>query len=187
MIYQAKEFTLKNGLKVVIKSPEVSDAPKLLESIIKTSATTDYITSLPEDYQKYLDDMSKEEAFIRNANESKNDYIIAVYVNDIIVGNCFLGFLANVKTRHRGTVGIAITNEYRSMGIGSILFDEMINIARNREGVEQLELDVIKDNIAAKRLYTSKGFVKTGDIPRELKLRDGTYLDAEKMVLYLNK
>ena len=47
MIYEAKEFTLKNGLKVTLKSPEISDAPKLLDSIIKTSATTDYITSLP--------------------------------------------------------------------------------------------------------------------------------------------
>ena len=187
MIYQAKEFTLKNGLKVVIKSPEVSDAPKLLESIIKTSATTDYITSLPEDYQKYLDDMSKEEAFIKAANDNPNNYCLAVYVDGNIVGNCFITFYSNIKTRHRGTVGIAIIKEYRSMGIGSILFDEMINIARNREGVEQLELDVIKDNVHAKRLYTSKGFVKTGDIPRELKLTDGTYLDAEKMVLYLNK
>ena len=33
MIYQAKEFTLKNGLKVVIKTPEISDARNLLDSI----------------------------------------------------------------------------------------------------------------------------------------------------------
>ena len=55
------------------------------------------------------------------------------------------------------------------------------------EGIEQLELGVIANNEKAKRLYTKKGFVKTGDIPHELKLKDGTYLDGETMVLFLNK
>ena len=187
MIYSAKEFTLKNGLKVILKSPGISDAPKLLDSIIKTSATTDYITSLPEDYQKYLDDMSKEEAFISGSNDNDNSYLIAVYVKDIIVGNCFLDFLGNIKTRHRGRIGIAITEEYRGMGIGSLLFDEMIKLAKKRKNVTQLELEVIKENEWAKRLYTSKGFVKTGDRPRVLRLPNGKYLDEELMVLYLDK
>ena len=187
MIYQAKEFTLKNGIKVTLKSPSVSDAPKLLDCIIKVSATTDYITSLPEDYQHYLDDMKKEEAFIEGIINSDLSYMIAVYVNDEIVGNCALNFFYNVKTRHRGTIGIAIKEEYRGMGIGSLLFDEMIKIAKNREGVTQLELGVMKDNIVAKKLYASKGFIKTGEHPRELRLPNGEYLDGEYMVLYLDK
>lgn len=185
MIYEAKEFTLKNGLKVVIKTPEISDARNLLDSIINVSATSDYITSLPEDYQPYLDDISKEEAFIEGNRKNPNSYLFAVYHNEQIIGNCFLSFFGNIKTRHRGTIGIAIVDAYRGMGIGSILFDEMINIARNREGVTQLELGVIKDNARAKRLYTSKGFVKTGDVPRAIRLKDGTYLDEEMMMLML--
>lgn len=187
MIYEAKEFTLKNGLKVLIKTPEISDARKLLDSIINVSATSDFITSLPEDYQPYLDDISKEEAFIESNRNSPNSYLFAVYHNDKIVGNCFLNFLGNIKIRHRGTIGIAITQEYRGMGIGSLLFDEMINIAKNREGVTQLELEVIKDNAVAKKLYTSKGFVKTGERPRALRLPNGTYLDEDLMVLYLDR
>ena len=187
MIYETKEFTLKNGLKVILKSPEVSDAPKLLNSIIKVSETTDYITSLACDYQIYLDDMKKEEAFIEGSNNSGTNYLIAVYVNGDIIGNCLLSFLGNVKTRHRGRIGIAITKEYRGMGIGSLLFDEMINIAKNREGVTQLELEVIKDNTVAKKLYTSKGFVKTGERPRALRLPNGTYLDEDIMVLFLDR
>lgn len=187
MIYAAKEFTLKNGLKVVIKTPEISDARNLLDSIINVSATSDFITSLPEDYQPYLDDISKEEAFIEGNRKNPNSYLFAVYHNDKIIGNCFLSFYGNIKIRHRGTIGIAITEEYRGMGIGSLLFDEMINIAKNRSGVTQLELGVIKSNEAAKRLYTSKGFVKTGETPRALRLPNGVYLDEEFMVLYLDK
>ena len=187
MIYEAKEFTLKNGLKVTLKSPEISDALNLLNSIIEVSRTSDYITSLPEDYQKYLDDITKEEAFIKSANDSEDRYLFAVYDGETIIANCFLEFLTNIKTKHRGRIGIAVTSKYRGMGIGSLLFDEMISIAKSREGVTQLELGVIKDNTVAKKLYTSKGFVKTGEHPRALRLPNGTYLDEEIMVLFLDR
>ena len=185
MIYQAKEFTLKNGLKVILKSPEISDAPKMVDCIIEVTKTTDYLNGLPEDYQKYLDDMKKEEAFLEGINSSDDSYMIAVFYQDIIIGSCALNFGTMIKTKHRGTIGIAIRKEYRGLGLGSILFDEIINIAKNRESATQLELGVIKDNIIAKKLYISKGFVKTGDVPRALRLQDGTYLDEEMMVLKL--
>ena len=84
-------------------------------------------------------------------------------------------------------IGIAITKEYQSMGIGSLLFDEMIKIAKQTPGVEQIELDVIDNNEKGLRLYKSKGFVQTGTIPHQLKLKDGTYLNGLTMVLFLNK
>ena len=83
--------------------------------------------------------------------------------------------------------GLAVSEEYRGLGIGSILFDIMIDLAKKTPGIEQIELDVIGVNERAKRLYTSKGFVKVGDKPHQLKLKDGTYLDGENMVLFLNK
>ena len=63
----------------------------------------------------------------------------------------------------------------------------MIKLAKKRKNVTQLELEVIKENERAKRLYRSKGFVKTGDRPRVLRLPNGKYLDEELMVLYLDK
>ncbi len=43
MIYKAKEFTLKNGIKVTLKSPEISDAQKMIDCIIDITRTTDYM------------------------------------------------------------------------------------------------------------------------------------------------
>lgn len=187
MFYKAKEFVVKNGLKVTLKSPEVSEATLLLNAIIDVAGHTDFIIALPEDFQPMIEDIRKEEAFIKNALDNPNGMMIAVYVDNVIVGNCALNFYPHIKNRHRGTIGIAITPKYQGMGIGSLLFDEMINIAKNRPGVSQLELGVMKDNAKAKRLYTSKGFVKTGDMPRALRLKDGTYLDEELMIKYLDK
>lgn len=186
MFYKAKEFILKSGLKVTLKSPEVHEARDLLNQIIEVTKTTEYLTSRPEDFDRFLKDIKKEEDFITSFIDSKN-YLIAAYVNGKLIGNCAIKFLTHEKDKHRALVGIAIIKEYQGLGIGSLLFDELINIARNTEGIEQIELDggVISRNEIAKALYTKKGFVKVGDIPHQFKLKDGTYLDGEMMVLFL--
>ena len=184
MLYSPKEFILRDGTKILLKSPEVSDARMLLDNIIKIASSTNYLLSEPEDFNKYLEDITKEEAFISSFNNNKH-YLICVYIDGVIKGTISLIFNQHKKDKHRATIGIAIQKEYQDKGIGSILFDEVIDIAKNTEGVDQLELDVVSTNERAKHLYTKKGFVKTGTIPRQLKLEDGTYLDGDMMVLYL--
>lgn len=186
MVYSEREFVLKDGTKVAFKSPDVSDARLLLDHIIKVASSTNNILSTPDDFKKYLDDISLEEKYIASKREGKN-CSIAVFYQGVIVGVCSLDFRYHQKDSHRASIGIAIQEEFQNKGIGSLLFDEMINIAKNTEGVEQIELDVINSNAMAKHLYTKKGFVKYGDKPHELKLQDGTYLDGESMVLFLNK
>ena len=186
MIYEAKEFTLKNGLKVIIKSPEVSESLNVLNHVVKVAKSTHYLLSEAEDYDMYYQNIKLEEDFISSFYNNK-DYMLCVYLNGEIIGNSALRFNKHVKDAHRVSVGIAIQEEYQNIGIGSLLFDIMIDLAKKSEGVEQIELGVIAANERAKHLYTKKGFVKTGDVPHELKLKDGTYLDGETMVLFLNR
>ena len=186
MIYTPKEFILKNGQKVIIRSPEVEDAQELIRQITEVAASTDYILSVPEDFNKYIKDIKKEEDLIEWSKTDKGHWLIAC-VDNRIIANCSMRFCTHVKDQHRGSIGIAISEDYRGVGLGSILFDEMIKLAKQTPGVEQIELDVIDKNAAGLRLYESKGFVKTGTIPHQLKLKDGTYLDGIAMTLFLNK
>ena len=186
MIYSPKEFTLKNGLKVVFRSPEVEDAEKVLDQIISVAGTTDFLLSTPEDFDEFRRDIKKERDFIEWSKTDKGQWII-VCLDDKIIGNCSLRIYKHAKDQHRSSIGIAIEKDYRGFGIGSLLFDEMIKLAKQTPGVEQIELDVIESNERALRLYKSKGFVETGTIPHQLKLKDGTYLDGITMVLFLNK
>ena len=66
MIYQAKQFSLKNGLKVTIKSPEVNDSLKLLDNIVSVSKSTNYLLSQPEDYDIYYQNIKLEEDYINS-------------------------------------------------------------------------------------------------------------------------
>lgn len=185
MIYKEKEFYTKNNIKLIAKTPDITEAKELVEAMIRiTKESSEYLASSPETFLPFRDDISKEEDFIKSSREGLN-YYICVYDNGKIIGDCELRFFSQAKTKHRSSIGIAIAKEYQNIGIGSFLFDEMISIARNTPGIEQIELEVISKNERAKHLYTKKGFVKVGDIPNNLKLSDGTYLDGERMVLFL--
>ena len=184
MIYKAKEFILKDGSKVTFKSPSESDAPNLLDSIVKCATSTDYLLSSKEDFDKFYKDITLEEKFISSFNNG-DSILIAIYDKDKIIGNASLRVGTHEKDRHRSTIGIAIEKEYRNKGIGSYMFNELINIAKKINSLEQIELEVVSINEHAKHLYTSKGFIKTGVYPHRFKLKDGTYLDSDIMVLFL--
>ena len=183
MIYGPKEFILKDGRKVILKSPEISDAKKLLDDILIVSGQSNNLLSSPEDFLSYEDPLKREQDFIKGMLEGSN-YLICVYYEGKIIGDCDITFGRHVKDIHRARIGIGIQEEFCSVGLGSIMMDELINLAKEK-GMEQVELEVIANNIRAKGLYTKKGFVKYGDIPHQLKLKDGTYLDGESMVLFL--
>lgn len=181
MIFETKEYTVKDNLKITLKTPDAAEAMDVLNFIQRSAGQTPFLLSSPEDFNIPVE---KEEAFLKSQREG-NDYFIAVYDNGEIVGDCGLNFMRHVKDRHRCSVGITIDEKYWGKGIGSLLFDVMIELAKNTPEIEQIELGVISVNERAKRLYKSKGFEKTGVIKNALKLSDGTYLDEEMMVKFL--
>ncbi|WP_433619189.1 N-acetyltransferase family protein [Paenibacillus cellulositrophicus] len=69
-------------------------------------------------------------------------------------------------------------------GIGKSLVQKLINKAKHCEGLEQINLTVISNNNAAKRLYEAIGFVTYGT--EQNALRNGCqYFDENLMVLRL--
>ena len=88
------------------------------------------------------------------------------------------------KTRHRGQVAIALLKDYWGLGIGTAMFEEMIDTAR-QEKLEQLELEGIEGNQRAIELYHKMGFVCTGEKPNAIRLEDGSSLKELMMVKVL--
>lgn len=83
---------------------------------------------------------------------------------------------------HRASVAIAILGEYWNQGIGTRLFEEMIRIAQEREGLLQLELEFIEGNTRARHLYEKMGFRISGVRPNAIRLKDGTLLNEYMMI-----
>ena len=180
MIIEPKEFVLKDGRTCTLRTPETSDAPALLKYLVDTAAETDYVLSYPEERAGMT--LEKEERFIASRRDDPDTAMISAFVDGELAGNCEISFLSHIKDRHRAVVAIALYKKYWNLGIGNAMFEEMIRLAESREGVLQMELEVIEGNRRAIALYEKNGFHITSVHPNAIRLKDGTMLSEYLMI-----
>ena len=91
----------------------------------------------------------------------------------------------HLKLRHKGFVwGMYVAPESRGTGVGRALLSSLIERGKSLPGLEQICLDVVTVNEAARNLYLSQGF-RIYALEREAMKQDGEYYDVEHMVLRL--
>ena len=91
----------------------------------------------------------------------------------------------HLKLRHKGFVwGMYVAPESRGTGVGRALLSSLIKRGKSLPGLEQIGLDVVTVNQAARGLYLSQGF-RIYALEREAMKQDGEYYDVEHMVLRL--
>jgi ribosomal protein S18 acetylase RimI-like enzyme len=183
MVLVEKEIVLKNGVKAILKTPEISNAPELIELMKTVSGETLFLVRYEEEWENVS--VKGEEDWVRNARESKNSLVIICCANGEIAGICDVTFKNGMKTSHRASVGIGIRKKYWNMGIGSAMFQELINAATEHGGIDFMELEFTKGNERARGLYQKFGFEIVCEKPKIYKLKDGTYQDLVYMQKYL--
>ena len=89
------------------------------------------------------------------------------------------------KIRHKAAIwGMYVAPEQRGRGVGRALMEGALQRIGRLRGVEQVHLAIWAGNRAARALYGSLGFRRTGIERRAAKL-GRRYLDDETMVLWL--
>ena len=119
--------------------------------------------------------------------EPSNDkFVLGAFHNDgSLVGIVTFMRENSLKTCHKGNIfGMYVAPEGRGRGLGKLLMGELIKMAENCEGLEQMKLAVVSTNISAKQLYISLGFEVYGVERNALKF-NGQYYDEDLMVLYI--
>ena len=180
MVFKETPFKLKDGRDALLRSPCEKDADEMLQFIIKASDETDYLMKYPEEYADFT--LEQEKSFLNEACQHENAMMIACVVDGRIAGNCQISFRNGKKDRHRASVAIALMQEFWNLGIGTKMFEELIQIARGRDGVCQIELDFIEGNSRARSLYEKMGFRITGVKPDAIRMKDGTFVNEYMMV-----
>lgn len=167
-----------NGGELLLRNPREEDARMLIDYLKITCGETRYLVKEPEEITMTLEE---EEAFIRKQNDSENSLILLGFLNGRYVGNCSLMGNGPLRYRHRVSMGIALYQEFTGLGIGRVMIGALLKIA-GEKGFEQVELEVVKDNERAIRLYREMGFEICGTFPNNMKYKDGSYADAYYMV-----
>ena len=180
MVFKETSFILKDGRDALLRSPCEKDAEEMLQFIIKASDETDYLMKYPEEYADFT--LEQEKDFLNEAYQNENVMMIACVVDGRIAGNCQISFRSGKKDRHRASVAIALLQEFWNLGIGTRMFEELIRIAKERDGVCQIELDFIEGNSRARSLYEKMGFRITGVKPDAIRMKDSTFVNEYMMV-----
>lgn len=183
MIFEEKKIILKNGMEATLKTPEIFNASELIELMGTVSGETDFLVRYKEEWESVS--VKSEEEWIKNVRESKNSFVLICCVNEEIAGICDVTFKTGIKTAHRASVGIGLRKKYWNIGIGSAMFQELINAATERGGIDFMELEFTKGNERAKALYEKFGFEIVSEKPKAYKLKDGTYQDIVYMQKFL--
>lgn len=180
MIIEDIWFDMRDGRKALIRSPREEDVQGMLDYLVISAGETDFILRYTEECAKYTYESEKQ--LFERLNASENDAMLVCLVDGRVAGNCQINFNNRIKTMHRASVAIALLSEYWNQGIGTRLFEEMIRIAQEREGLLQLELEFIEGNTRARHLYEKMGFRISGVRPNAIRLKDGTLLNEYMMI-----
>lgn len=130
-----------------------------------------FILSVNQDFPIRITDKIDIDDFLEKIKKVGNVY--CAYDQDKIIGCAF--FYANDERKKNAFLTLfAVKKEYRMCGVGSILFDNMVNYCIQL-GFENLQLYTHKTNKIARNFYFKRNFYeidcdRKNDVKLELKL-----------------
>lgn len=124
---------------------------------------------------------------VRRNFENSDAETCGIFMDDMLVGNATLSYEIPAKLRHRANlVAVYLAPETRGKGYGKMLIEHMMQMAKEREGIEKINLAVAVTNPVAKHVYEQAGFKQFGVEKHALKIGD-TYISEIHMTLILEE
>lgn len=115
------------------------------------------------------------------AGRLEETHIVGAFRNGELVGTVGFSIQQGQPVAHKGRLfGMYVRPSSRNLGVGRLLLGAVLNVAR--ENIELIQLSVVRENRAARRLYESAGFLDFGVEIKASKYGD-KYYDEALMVL----
>jgi len=169
-----KETKLKDGTKVLLRPMVAEDQDALYE----------FFKAVSKEEARYLRDDVKSriliESWAKNLDYSRTLPILAVK-DDVIIADATINRRRSGWKWHLGTVRIFVHKDYRNLGLGELMVDELARIAF-RLGIEKLILEIPDTNAAVINTFTKAGFHRAALIPNMVKDRQNMPVDLAVMM-----
>jgi len=169
-----KEAKLKDGTKILLRPMVLKDQEALYE----------FFKAVSEEEARYLRDDVKSrlliESWAKNLDYSRTLPILAIK-DDIIIADATINRRRSGWKWHLGTVRIFVHKDYRNLGLGELMVDELARIAF-RLGIEKLILEIPDTNTAVINAFTKAGFHRAALIPNMVKDRQNMPVDLAVMM-----
>ena len=169
-----KEVSLKDGTKVLLRPMVAKDQDALYE----------FFQAIPREEARYLrDDVQSRllvEKWAKNLDYEKTLPILAVK-DGIIIADTTLNRRRSGWKWHLGTVRIFVHKDYRNVGLGHLMIEELADIAYKLR-LEKLIIEIPVLNIPKINAFTKAGFYRVAVIPHMVKDRENRPIDVVVMM-----
>ena len=119
------------------------------------------------------------------ADHGNGDFVVGAHIDGKLVGVAGFYREPHDKHRHKGNIwGVYVQPDHRTKGTARALLNNIIEIASNLSGLEQIHLRVATSSVPAVTLYKSLGFAIFGTEPRAVNVEEVFY-DEHYMQLLL--
>jgi ribosomal protein S18 acetylase RimI-like enzyme len=123
--------------------------------------------------------------FAAQIQSSPDKFMVGAFRDPALVGMGGFYRSEGLKLRHKGNIwSMYVAPNLRGSGTGRKVLQEIIARARALEGIRQVHLSVIADNMPARTLYLASGFEIIGREPCAVQV-DGKFFDEDRLVLML--
>jgi L-amino acid N-acyltransferase YncA len=169
-----KEAKLKDGTKILLR-PMVAEDQDALYTFFK---------SVPKEDARYLrDDVASRlivEEWTKNLDYNKTLPVLALK-HGTVIADATLNRRRFGWKWHLGTVRLFVHKDYRKVGLGQLMIEEIADIALKLE-LEKLIAEVPDVNMSAINAFTKAGFYRAATIPNLVKDRENRPLDVVVMI-----
>jgi len=164
----------KNDLNITIRTGKLDDAESILNIQRDVISENDYLISTPEEFNNTIQQQLE---WVRKISDNDRETIIVAEIGGKVVGWIVFQSQNRKRLSHSGSFGMMIQKEYRGIGIGKMLINELIDWAVKNPFIEKIGLGVFSTNHRAIALYKKMGFVEEGRKINEIKISENEYVD----------
>ena len=165
------------GEESIVRKANESDTSQIL-AVMNDAEQSGFMLYAPDERNMVPASLSK---LINSINQTPTSGVFIAEHEDEILGYLLLKADSLSRTSHRAQIAVGVHSKSRGKGVGTALFDHMIQWAKQAQ-LHRLELTVIEHNEQAVHLYKKMGFEVEG-VKRNSLLIDGQYVNE----LYMAK
>lgn len=177
-----EKLTLRNGQECILRNATADDAKAIKEHRIIVAGETDYMLRYPDELTMTEEEEAKT---LEKKENSPDELMLMAEIDGKLAANAGIYPIGRFdRIKHKADFGVSVKKAYWGMGLGTIMLERMITLAREA-GYEKLNLEVIEGNEKAIRMYQKYGFKLYGTEEKGFRYRDDTYATILYMHLEL--
>ncbi|MCW1296256.1 MAG: GNAT family N-acetyltransferase [Candidatus Parvarchaeota archaeon] len=172
----------KDGRKVVLRKPKMSDVKGLLNFI--NSLVREDAPILCNRRMTFKEERKWLKGVIEDINKKRKIYLVAE-IDGKIIGAVEIR-KGRFREKHTGELGVSVIREYRNLGIGKEMIRAIIKLAKKDRDLKLLYLTVYANNKVAQHVYEKIGFKRVAVLKNRIFYK-GKYINQIVMELPLKK